>query len=146
MQAYKQGLRYPKQEFIIYGWYDDGWWIEREAERILSCTPEEIAETLDYTLATRSPEFYTDASLVTEGGLVSVVEKVYINNISNIFLSLQTASEFEAQYWKHISSSLNAGLPVNLTSLVQDTPFFYAQHCHEATLAFALALNKTISG
>ena len=61
-------------------------------------------------------------------------------------LSLQTASEFEVQYWRHINSSLNAGLPVDLTSLVQDAPFVYAQHCHEATLAFALALNKTISG
>ena len=61
-------------------------------------------------------------------------------------LSTQTASEFDARYWRHISSSVNAGLPVNLTSLVEDTPFVYARHCHEATLAFAFALNKTISG
>ena len=25
-------------------------------------------------------------------------------------------------------------------------PFYYSQHCHEATLAFAFALNKTIAG
>ena len=61
-------------------------------------------------------------------------------------LSTQTASEFEAQYWSHISSSLNADLPVNLTSLVQDTLFVYAQQCHEATLTFTFALNKTLSG
>ena len=86
IQAYEQGLRYPKQQFIIYGWYDYGWWIEPESEQKLSCTQEEIAETLDNTLATQPSEFYTDTSLVTEGGLVSVVEKVYMNNVTYIFL------------------------------------------------------------
>ena len=88
MQAYKQGLRYPKQQFIILGWYGDGWWMEPESERKLDCTPEEIAETLDYTLATQSPEFYTNTSLVTEGGLVSVLERACMNNIVYIILVL----------------------------------------------------------
>ena len=87
MQAYKRGLRYPKYQFIIYGWYGDGWWIEPESERKLSCTPEEIAETLDYALTTRPPEFYINTSLVTEEGLVSVavtvkVQLVYKNNLT----------------------------------------------------------------
>ena len=75
IKAYKQGLGYPKQQFIIYGWYDDEWWIVHESERQLSCTQKEIAETLDYTLAPLVSEFYSNTSLVTEGGLVSVVEK-----------------------------------------------------------------------
>lgn len=83
MQAYKQGLRYPKQHFIIYGWYNTGWWIEGDSEKKLSCTKEEIAETLDYTLAVLPSEFYTNTSLITKGDLVSVpvilkVRLVYI--------------------------------------------------------------------
>ena len=74
IQAHKQGFKYPKQQFIIHGWYDDGWWIEHESERTLSCTQEEIAKTLEYTLATLTSEFHTNASLVTKGGLVSTVE------------------------------------------------------------------------
>ena len=37
---------------------------------------------------------------------------------------------------------------INLRSYIPDRsdPFYYAQHCHEATLAFAFALNKTING
>ena len=37
---------------------------------------------------------------------------------------------------------------INLSSYIPDpsVPFYYAQHCHEATLAFAFALNKTITG
>ena len=62
--------------------------MEPESERKLDCTPEEIAETLYYTLATQSPEFYTNTSLVTEGGLVSVLERACMNNIVYIILVL----------------------------------------------------------
>ena len=37
---------------------------------------------------------------------------------------------------------------IKLSDLIPDasTPFYYSQLCHEATLAFAFALNKTITG
>ena len=37
---------------------------------------------------------------------------------------------------------------INLRSYIPDRsdPFYYAQHCHEATLTLAFALNKTING
>ena len=37
---------------------------------------------------------------------------------------------------------------IKLSEVIPDpsVPFLYAQHCHEATLTFAYALNKTITG
>ena len=51
-------------------------------------------------------------------------------------------TEFKEQYWRHARSGVNAELSIDLPSLLQDSVFPYAYHCHEATLALALALNK----
>lgn len=42
--------------------------------RDLGCTLEERVRTLDYALAVEVNQYSTNASLVTEGGLVSVDE------------------------------------------------------------------------
>ena len=71
-QAHKRGLRYPRQQFLIFGWYSDGWLIEPDPTKDLGCTLEERIRTLDRALAVAIIQYSTNASLVTEGGLVSV--------------------------------------------------------------------------
>ena len=82
IKAYKRGLGYPKEQFLVYGWYSEGWWIEHDPTSELGCTQEERITTLGYALGPVHAEFYTDLNLVTEGGLVSVVISVRINNNS----------------------------------------------------------------
>ena len=72
MQAHKHGLRYPQQQFLIFGWYSEGWLIEPDPTKDLGCTLEERTRTLDRALAVAIIQYSTNASLVTEGGLVSV--------------------------------------------------------------------------
>ena len=60
--------------------------------------------------------------------------------------SLQTAAEYEAQYWSQVNSPHNE--EINLTDIVKpnSTIFAYAQHCHEATVTLALGLHNTNEG
>ena len=69
-QAYKQNLRYPVHQFLVYGWYSDGWWVEGDPARELGCTLEDRTRTLEHALAPVQSEFYSNYSLPTEGGLV----------------------------------------------------------------------------
>ena len=73
MQAYKRGIRYPKYQFLMFGWYEEGWLEEPGSIKELDCTLEERIRTLDYALAVEMLDFNTNASVVTEGGLVSAV-------------------------------------------------------------------------
>ena len=60
-------------------------------------------------------------------------------------LSIQTASEFMSQYHDHLERDINKD--INLASYINVDDFFiYSYSCHEGTLAFAYALNKTIAG
>ena len=54
--------------------------------------------------------------------------------------------EFSLRYRDIVKEKFNDD--INLSDFIPDLsePFYYAQHCHEATLAFAFALNKTIAG
>ena len=63
-----------------------------------------------------------------------------------IHFALQTASEFIYKYFNITERDINQ--EIDLTSFVNDSadPFIYSYTCHEATLAFAYALNKTIAG
>ena len=62
------------------------------------------------------------------------------------FVTLQSGLEFNMRYWEVAREELNA--EINLLSYIDSNPepFYYAKHCHEASLAFAYALNKTITG
>ena len=72
MQAHKRGLHYPRNVFLIFGWYRDGWLVEPDSRRELSCTLEERIITLNYALTVGLLDFNTNASRVTEGGLVRI--------------------------------------------------------------------------
>lgn len=61
----------------------------------------------------------------------------------SMFLASQTGAEFTEQYQQVLESEANED--INLTRYVT-SPFVYAQHCHEAVLALAYALNLTIAG
>ena len=61
-------------------------------------------------------------------------------------MSTQTGAVYEELYWPNVHSPANQ--PIDLASIVLDTQdiFAYAQHCHEATLALAMALHRTSTG
>ena len=62
------------------------------------------------------------------------------------FVMIQTASEFISKYFNVAERVINQDIDLtNYTSHSAD-PFVYSYHCHEATLAFAYALNNTITG
>ena len=44
------GMKYPKYAFLSYGMYDSHWWMGRKMS-IDHCSPEDIAEVLQYSLA-----------------------------------------------------------------------------------------------
>lgn len=56
---------------------------------------------------------------------------------------LQTLSEFKPLYNDAVNSDINKNIGIRE---YVNNPFQYSYHCHEATLSFAYALNKTISG
>ena len=56
---------------------------------------------------------------------------------------LQTASQFMSQYFEAVNEDINQG--INLTNYT-DGFSRYSYQCHEATIAFAYALNQTIAG
>ena len=58
---------------------------------------------------------------------------------------LQTASQFMSQYFEAVNKNINQD--INLTNYVYTDGFsVYSYQCHEATIAFAYALNQTIAG
>ena len=61
-------------------------------------------------------------------------------------LSPQTAEKYIKRYQELVKEEINQA--INLISYIPDysEPFYYAQHCHEAMLAFAYALDRTITG
>ena len=73
-QAYRRGLYYPRNEFLIFGWYNYGWLVEPDPTKQLGCTLEERTRTLNYALTVGLEDFNTNASRVTEGGLVGFVQ------------------------------------------------------------------------
>ena len=59
---------------------------------------------------------------------------------------IQTAADFNSMHFDAAERDINQ--EIDLTSYVVrgPDPFVYSYNCHEATLAFAYALNKTIAG
>ena len=45
------GIRYPKYVFLTYGMYDPQWWISQDNHSGDECSSEDIAHTLQYSLA-----------------------------------------------------------------------------------------------
>ena len=70
LQAYNEGLRYPKYLFLLYGWYEQNWWMKDPGD-MLNCTKEERETVLEYSLAIQVDEFITDDSAIADTGIVS---------------------------------------------------------------------------
>ena len=70
VQAYKQGIIYPRYLFLFYGWYSDQWWIGSEDDNI-SCTTEQMETVIGPALAPIQDEFISNCSRSTSTGIVS---------------------------------------------------------------------------
>ena len=69
MQAYKEGILYPRNLFLFYGWYADSWWVGSESEN-LSCTLEERERVVSSGLAVVVDEAISDCSRSISTGIV----------------------------------------------------------------------------
>ena len=87
LQAYEYGIRYPQNVFLFYGWYADNWWVgtgsqQEEYLRTMypSCTAEQRASVVAYSLAALQAEFLADQneSAVIDSGIVSVHNSHYM--------------------------------------------------------------------
>ena len=77
-----EGLRYPQIQFIIPGWYTDGWWRAEGDEDLASlypdCSVEDREAVLLHTLAPRKAgRTFEDGSIRADSGYVSVCN-IYI--------------------------------------------------------------------
>ncbi|CAI8012114.1 Gamma-aminobutyric acid type B receptor subunit 1 [Geodia barretti] len=124
-KAYYEGIGYPKYLLITYGWYGSEWWTGKASSKNFNCTPEQRSQALAYSLAPRVQEAFT--------------------NLTAPDVSGTTAAMYIEHYREAVLMEVNE--EINLRSYIPDRsdPFYYAQHCHEATLTLAFALNKTIN-
>ena len=78
MQASKQGARYPRYEFLFYGWYSEQWWIgskqEQEQLQMLfngNCSAAQRENVIGPAMAPLQNEFITNCSKIIDSGIVS---------------------------------------------------------------------------
>ncbi len=69
VQAYEQGIFYPRNLFLFYGWYVDNWWVGSDSEN-LSCTREEREIVVQSGLAIVNDEALSDCSKNISTGIV----------------------------------------------------------------------------
>ena len=69
MQAYEQGIFYPRSLFLFYGWYSDNWWVGSDSEG-LSCSLEEREIVVRSGLAIVNDEAISDCSTNISTGIV----------------------------------------------------------------------------
>ena len=50
-QAQKLGMKYPKYMFLTYGSYESRWWANQSNDADDTCSPDDIAEVLQFSLA-----------------------------------------------------------------------------------------------
>ena len=55
LQAFQRGLRYPRNQFLLLGEYNDEWLVEVNPNRDLGCTLKERRETLSYAVTVNIP-------------------------------------------------------------------------------------------
>ena len=70
-QAYYEGIKYPKNLLITYGWYGSDWWKGSAISKNFNCTAEQRSQVLAYSLAPRVQETYTTVSAPDVTGIVS---------------------------------------------------------------------------
>ena len=128
-QAFQRGLRYPRNQFMLLGEYNDEWLVEVIPNRDLGCSLEERRETLKYALT------------------VSVGEVVRCNPYrmcAENVLVLQTAVGFRRKFFQQASIPENE--PLGLPGYFGERFLLYSSFCYEATLTLGLALHKTYLG
>jgi hypothetical protein len=69
MQAYEQGIFYPRSLFLFYGWYADNWWVG-SANEGLSCSQEDRERVVQSGLAIVNDEALSDCSKNISTGIV----------------------------------------------------------------------------
>ena len=83
MQAYEEGVSYPKHMLITYGWYGSEWWKAKATSSQFNCTAEQRASILAYTLAPQVQESYTNLTTRDESGIVSI-HYVFLLALANV--------------------------------------------------------------
>ena len=71
MQAYEEGLSYPKNVLITYGWYRGEWWTDKASSSQFNCTAKQRASVLAYAFASNVQQSYTNLTARDESGIVS---------------------------------------------------------------------------
>lgn len=77
-QAFKKGLRYPRNQFLLLGESNYDWLKERNPSRDLGCTLEERQLTLRFALSPHPPNNEGDNATVEVGELVRISAVVII--------------------------------------------------------------------
>lgn len=76
MQASLRGVKYPRYEFLLYGWYDNQWWIgsAEEETKLLklynNCSIAERESVIGPALAPLADKFITNCSFTSQNGKV----------------------------------------------------------------------------
>ena len=85
MQAYEQGIFYPRNLFLFYGWYSDNWWVGSDSEG-LSCTLEERERVVSSGLAIVNDEALSNCSKNIDTGIVRYYQYTKFTLKCNIIL------------------------------------------------------------
>ena len=84
-----RGLKYPKYQFIVFGWYPEGWLSDSPYfTGAVDCSDEERARTLEYSLTIELQDFDYTTSTTSEG-LVSQKNKCTLVNFKHCIQRLQ---------------------------------------------------------
>lgn len=102
--------------------------------------------TLNYALAVKMLDYNTNTDIISEGGLVRAMD-IYLPSLHSFtfWLLFQTLPDFEEQYMEKLNSPINDELSLD-KHLSSSRIFPYSQHCHEAVITLAHALNRTSEG
>ena len=117
MQAYRQGLKYPQYVFLMYGTYEPQWWAKQEDKGSVRCGADELAEVLEFSLAA----LHFPSESIPE-------------NISG---------EMESDRVKMFQNMVDKRRKPTF-SYYTDIEFYH--QCYDATIALAIALDRTIQG
>ena len=134
MQAYEQGIFYPRNLFLFYGWYSDNWWVGSDSEG-LSCSLEERERVVSSGLAIVNDEALSDCYTNISTGIMRYIISMPCKFTFG-FVHLQDGYTFE----KAVEELLDNSSVVN-----SSTVHIYSQNCYDATWILAMALNESIT-
>ena len=79
-QAYHRGHWYPLYTWILYGWYDSGWWRRAHTggPESRNCSDEEIASVLGNSFAFHVYPKPSEKDAISDTGIVSGVAMIFV--------------------------------------------------------------------